>query len=752
MAGIAGMGTPTALAKPVPGEQAGIDLQNVAQVPDIKSMPMPAPAEPDADLEALFNQTAQAQDQDLEALFQQSVQPEPQAESLLGKAADVAMDVGGIALSGLQTAGEILDYPVKPVRAMSAVLLDSLKKDPAKALSELSDINNPMRMAIAKESSTVADMLSAAGDALLSPSTAPTMADVLKKVPGFDKQVTVRGDAIPGIANEAWMTPEETEFRDKTTKAVPAYALSIPADMALAGGVFKGIGALSKELGTAVELVKLKRAADKNAISVGGKLLDASEQLAKGENEIKDSIQILKNFGLEQSLLPSQRNLMDPKIAAEARQLAANPKIQAVFDDIGNQSIKNIESVADRIGTVTGKRQDIGANFSNILDDLQKYESKQVGLFRDVAKKEMGNGSVPVPMLEKKINDLAKEFGFRKSPNGNDIAPDPYFLLDKGLAQSTQNAEAMIRRVTSLKEKVFNYEGRLSMDNIANIYEDLSKTLQRLYKQKDGVDFNYRSIMTGIKDSIRDDFTNAVNVAVKNTPLEGQYQQQLKTFSNLMNDLKNVTGAIDKDSLTAASLAKNIFTSSNRARAESVKNILASRNPQLWSDIKGAYLAEVFDGVRSTKTAKNPVGFDFGKAENQIKKLGEVGDLLFESAEQKQALEAALRVGKNVVAGTPEFFAEPKNVGMISRFFSGIANFLRNPSSAAKVLEFADEDKRVIEFLQKGGIEASLKAVPKSQKGSVRMMLEKYMENAARNNAIIKGTATATERENDISR
>jgi len=732
MAGISGMGIPSSIKAPVPGETEDQDLVNQALSVKMPAAQPSAPAE--VDLDALFAE-AVAPAVDLDALYDEAV----------GGGAEIDSRGTGTVMDGesmLNSLGQQIEEAPARFQASFAktdkekrfVLERKYGKENVRGTGEDFEIKKPGKKNWTKFDSDnfeiIGDLLDWGGDAV---EQGITEGATLAALPAVTAEVA----ASPATAGTSLLAVPGTIALARGGGAVAGTAardavqglMGIPRDESrnalLEYGTNAGLNALGGHLATWAGGKLAARKAAKEA----GKLMSPAE-LFKNEIALtQEASKILKESGLYTEELSLIELAPDSREAKELfSRIASDPKVEQIFK-LKNEAFDAAnKNFYDSVSRFTGNKPGVGQKIGDHVEEIRKAEGKIIGDYRKQFLEQAGDGDIPVPKLQQKIAEVADSLGFQVKDNQL-IKPTIEQLEELGY--SKEGAKNLSSLVDKLNQKLYNQDGRVSAKELDGLYNQWSKITDNLWKRGEGADKAYRNSATKIKDAIRDAYTEKIGVV-----LDGNdgYKKSLAEFSGIQKNMAQVIDTMDKDKISSMAMSKHIFSkgADGLDDLKAMKGLLKDR-PDLFEELTGQYYSDL---VRES-TDKGSGRIDWNRVNKKVSSLGP--EMLEEmmGGDAKKKLDALEVIGTNLSKAQKMGGIDgPMEASIVKNM--GVALASQSPHTAGtlalQLISQSDPTKVFASFLEKNGIENFLKKAPKSKQPLFRKVLNGYM--AMQNNVL----------------
>ena len=767
MAGVAGMGTPNSLKRPVPNQDPGIDLSNVAQVPDIASMPMPA-AQPAAaapspmdDMEADFNSMAGINPMDdMEADF---------SAMMDGEEPDVRGEGNIMDGSLFDSLKQQLEQA--PTRFLSSFARSDWEKKQVldKAYGEDNVRKNGDEFEFRKPGSKkwqqfdsenleiVGDTIDLARDAVEETVASATTLGL------FAPAATAEVAAAPPTLGASLLALPATFVGSRMAGGVAGVAagdaaqeaLGIPHDPERSFLKEAGTSALFSAAGGKIGKWMGDKIAERGARQTSKMALLSDEMLKKETQDVVEASEQLKQSGLienvpgyDSTLLPTQVAPSNRKAKDLGKGVASDDKVQNYLQVQGQMISDAFSTLFNRTANYSKRvAENIGEKLGSKVDNLTEAEGQIIGELRDKAiriaegkSKEMGQVAPKFGMQQtvETLKELNSQLGIRrvgdklKFPKTTDELQE---VVNRGFAKDLNEARTLVSTIKGYSERMFNSPDGLSMSEMDVVRKQLQGISNNLWDQTGKMDKpSQRTLMvTKLKDSVRDDQIENMGKVFVDEADNAAYAAAKERFSVLKDSAATLKNVLKNDQISSNALASNLFSKGpdSLSRIRAAKAILLRDSPELWEDIVGQHLKGVV--FKNSELATDGVSkTNWTAVSKQILGLGdEVVAEMFPGAAKKDLdnlikYAANAEVGRNILKDP----LDPKQLGLIKNMVLSFQSVFAAASAGASIFEMFDKNKRVLRFLNDNGVEAFTRGIPANKKGQVAKMLSQYMDRA----------------------
>lgn len=745
MAGIAGMGTPNALKPPVPNEAPQLDLSNVAQVPDVASMPTPPP-DPVDDMAADFASMVSSED-DMAADFANIVADDGMATSAQEMEAEDADQRGFAETNSLfDASGLAAQLEDAPVRLKAGIV--KTDKEKLQVLSEAYGDKNVKKakdgFLIKKDNkwkkfdsdsfeliNDLADMgreaIEGAG-AALGGGVGAGLAGVGSVASGGAGVVAApaaigAGAAVGSTIGTGLADLIQTGMgiqRDPERSAIKEYAAS-----AALGGVFGAGGALLE-----------RKLADRAANVVKSELTNTDEVIKSTIDDFKGAVDDLESAGLDLGVETSVGNIkylpeqaskaaeLAPELAAKARYLTNDPQYKRINNSLGKIASQTVEKVNSIIGkTALMADEKLGTNFLKYADDIDKAEGALIGEFRKRASDEAGEGFVVLKNAKAHVDEIANRLGY-----GPGKKVDPQTLINEGFASTEPEAKAFMYNFEKIWNAANNDNGRVKMKDLANAYTSVGNAAKNYWNKPDSIlGQSYKDLWR----SVRDDYTQAVSTLVDEGQIKSfsqkSYQEALNRFSSIKNASQDLKSLLNKKEIVSDAVADTVFTKGSKAldNLNAVKSISAD-DPGLWDKIRQTKLNKFLSESYDAKSGTYNVNTYYKKIMDLPK---EIRSELIGGKAEENLLKAAQTYANRVQNFSVD---NMQNSGEAKKSASAIVGLLTSNlkykmDAIWTVVSSAGKNSAFAKYVANNG-EEILRELPKSQRAKASKVLDKIGE------------------------
>lgn len=729
MAGIAGMGTPNSLKPVVPQEQ-------LPQVQDLGMVDFPAAAPQE--------QQAQNQEIDYAALADQAtadIDYSALADQALGQEAgqapteDPSQDPRGTyGLSSLAAQFEqaptrlqasfattdkekkfVLDraYGAENVRKLDKDADFEIKKDGKwrkfdsdnfELIGDTLDFAREAVGGLATEGATLLGLGAAGAETVYTGGAGAPAA------PGIVAGARALG-AGAGLATEDAIQAWYGIPRDQARSYAQEYALA-----ATLGPIF---GNLADRVGARIASRAASKASDA-LITAENKAMTTVDDIVGVSDELKKAGLITNVEGFDTALLPSQAAPLDINAKKTAEALGQTPKFQNFILKQGKMIGEGFDKIFDSIANFTGKKTDVGTGTGtiNLIDNMEKFEGKLIGEFRDKAIEEAGDGLIPMPKTKEAVQTLMTDLGY--APGQKVEATD---LAGK----------ALIRQVDKFYNLLNGEGGRVSMKDLDTAYKEISRLTKPYWKRAD--DLTGSSLKT-LWGAVRDDYSQGINVLLDEGTVNGfskkSYQAALDRFSTIKNATSKLINVLKTDEISAEAFVNDVFRKGTNTldKVNAVKTLIQNEQPEVWKDLVGTYFNSVIKkNTDLVGDVSKPLGkTDWGAAQKQILGLGDEVLNTIMGPDHKKLLTNMFKYADAAEKGGAKFVEDPKNVGFIKNILLSGKSLFAAGNVGVTLFDRLDKQKTLQQFISRDGVETLLRGIPEKEKGAVRNFLEKYSE------------------------
>lgn len=291
------------------------------------------------------------------------------------------------------------------------------------------------------------------------------------------------------------------------------------------------------------------------------------------------------NFALLAQLDPQS-----PEAREILQRISSDKRMRDAFEFIGQNSIDAVNKFTGELGNLEAKAAGKGAVFVDQVSEIYRAAGKIIGDNRKQFIKEAGDGVVPVIKLEQVLADVAEDVGIYRK--GDDLViPSIEDLVDKGFAGDETTAKTLRKNLNVLFEQVHNGEGKLSAKEIDSLYKRVRRFADTAAKSNRFAD-EEKKIYWSLRRALSDDFTQGIG-----TVLDGnaQYKNAMKDYRSMSVAYDDLGSYIDNNGLTLSAIGDNIFGKGNAPGQIKSMQVFLQDKPQMWQDVKGAYLKNLMD-------------------------------------------------------------------------------------------------------------------------------------------------------------
>lgn len=435
--------------------------------------------------------------------------------------------------------------------------------------------------------------------------------------------------------------------------------------------------------------------------------------------------------GTDTPLALHQLNPSNPvakAIAVEANKLPQlNQAMVEQQENFGKTANKFLASIANM-----GETSNVAEDFTTHVKDIRKIEGKFIDDIRSAAHEEAGNSRVGVPKLIQNVDAMAQDLGYLHQ--GDKISPPGIQdLVDQGYSESSAKllTSKMNRVQKVLQEAVANDNGKISLDQLAGLYNDLNTTYGNLIDKGINGDSLLNGKVGQLRAIIRDEYTDKLVAYHPEGNIRDLYQAKLNKFRSIAqatDQLKNVL----KDETSAYNMTKRIFADGAERERAAVKTMLQDK-PEMWQNLVAQHLRDI-------KAANyNPVtdSTNWGKFTTQVtgKNTTKLEDMF--GADAAKQFKAFTTVAKAIEEGNVGSYTPAQKVSFLKDLALSPFSHYAKANILVKLLGEADATGALKQVLTKDGIDNFLKYAPPNKRGLLTTMLTPLIQG---NNTITNAT------------
>ncbi len=456
--------------------------------------------------------------------------------------------------------------------------------------------------------------------------------------------------------------------------------------------------------------------------ALGAKLQSGLETLKGSVSQILGMQDELKVAGYIEDLKGTDTFVTAGQTTEIGGKLAANlPEAVRESVNVAQENIlmTGVKKFFSEIGNFGKAASNVGERFAGKINEWRKVEGAFIGNFEKQMIEAAGDGSLKLNTTVSAVDELASKLGIVKGADGKltgmsaDVARD----VDEVASSFTGNSEQardMLRRTRELVIDLFNNEGRMSMAEIHKQYKKLSLMTNGFTDEV--ASSGYGREMIKLKNAVRDDMLRLGDAIMDGS---AQYRKSRASYSQIKDGVDVFDNILKTDGVTSKVMARAIFNGGKDGltNLRTMKNLLMSRDPNLWKDMVGQFTNDVME--QSTVAGKT----NFGAVKKKFDALGtETLDELFGKQKGdlfKKFLGLAELTQKRALKGA----TEPVQRGLIK-------NAIQFGDTGAEIVAMVNNGA-IAEQITKEGIENYAKSLGSSQPiGVVKKALERIVDTA----------------------
>lgn len=621
------------------------------------------------------------------------------------------------------------------------------------------------------------------------PAQVPSMAESIGRIAPSTKDFKLKRNVIeegkypPGM--EPLIPIVETGGKQELSDISGADALGLAGELVSGEAVMKGVVKATEVASLAArgisgiaearQAAKIAKAAETGA-DMAAKVapkIDVAAEEAKDMMGLVDELTnagiVKKVEGFDVPVMPSQVNLRNPNVKAQAEYLSDHPDMLKFILQQEKQTDDMLQGVFEELSPAYNRRvapQDIP--LPNIISESLKQEAELFTATRQKAYKMGKDRVVDVTDFARKIDEVAQELGINvvnpkelvgsKNQYGQIVrraqvdALPTFGVEDKqewlrsmrNRGWSNQYSNQIYDKLIKLKELMqADSQGvvRVPFGKIASEYSSLKRDVNALWKEKNFSHNNFRIEMTQLKNGMQEAYDNGVGVILGGEE-QAKYMEQVSKYSKI----KSVVGDISKiadNEIGSAALARwafqNVESLSGQSRVEGLKALTElTGNKSAWDNIVSSFLnSEV---RKASKTLGKSNVIEWNKVFKRIDDLDpKVQEMLFGKevnlgiGYSKLGVQVLKDVGAfydAIQRGTPEAFAATKKAQALK--INGVKGIVTSMADNAmgNMLANADKDAKIAEWLTKEGIDDVLKVTPVSERSFLQSKITEFKRRA----------------------
>jgi hypothetical protein len=787
MAGIAGMGSPGKLNKPVPAEaQMDAFVPDLSELnlgtPQIANSPQPTEAPAEIDYEALAAESlaadapTEADAIDYDAIAASAIAEEA-PQSLGQQASDFGSELvarfkagfggdakqkkkilekmngqGNVEISGddlyvtkngkkekftrgmLDMAGDLIGLVVPSIGALSE---DNEAADLARDAADLGKVGISEAVALPFE---IVGGLVGTG-AAPGPGTAAGIA-AGRLVGGAvgERAATAVGDLLGA------------EYKEGETEGEKLMRSGIVGGTRAVLGF--GFDKLSNAIGQKAAARLAEREA-KRALYLGEKAPGTPEEVAQravgAARETMEDVNALVDAGILRPvpggegavLLPHQANTAVPEFAETASNAARGPEANQFRNFLVKQgetfaqAWQKVTKSADQLATtaLTAASRLDPANASQTISAADRAWGGTIGQYKKEAISNAGDQTFAASRFGDALQDAAKLAGFQLRNDGTvdfslRVRPDADSVAEK-LSISKDQAQELINRLVVYGDKMFNTKKQLTLREMNEMYDFLARKSKDAFGKSD-VSYSYRGIFNQLKNGIRDDFSESMGAErVLGEAKRAEFLLAKERFTAVKSAAEELSGLVDKDNMSAKAMAQYLFSNNKDSldRIAALKPILEMENPGAWDRIVDDWMGSLTQQYAVVGDEGKLIGgINWAGLEKHLNGKPEIMKEVF--GDRAKNIMALIRTGRQVQQGTAKSgLFSAKDAAQLANNMIGVAPVAaKDPMFLVRLLRgMGGPEASMREMLSRGGRNEILKRVSSGNRSKVARILDQVI-------------------------
>ncbi len=474
-----------------------------------------------------------------------------------------------------------------------------------------------------------------------------------------------------------------------------------------------GGGALGAGVGQGVANYFEKRAVAKAAEMVASGPIKAN-QAAVGLGQFEQDIQTLSKAGYDAT---KQYDKVTQNAVAQHLD-EASATVGKAIDDTAD-AFSNFSQVKQRGMEGIGKR--FVDTFKSKSDSILSSSGKLIEKYRDQAIDAAGDGEIPVKTIVSKLGDISNKFGFAIGEK----LPGVDQLVEKGMSEDgAKELINQLKGVGKLAADLSNSNGRMQMGTLAKLKETWTSSdgiVSNVLANRN-LSYKDKNLFLQLGKAIDEDLTNSIGTVLTGDD-KTKYLSEMARYSQakgLQKKLASIVGSGAPGDAGTEAVVGAIFKPGAKAldRIRSTKALLSTENTELWKDITGAWLV---------KAAGEGEEMNFGNVLKTMSKLGteELNEIA--PKETQALLKAGLRSADKLSSASEKITLQPQET---SNIIGSIASLAHPKTAIIKFLSRMDPQQKILESIDKHGIDAIIKRIPPKQRMDAMEFATKYLDAA----------------------